>query len=55
MPEPVKFRYHNKLNPALSKEKRTNAEVKKLLQSYDEYGSKWNLIEVFLPGRYEAL
>ena len=48
---PTLFRYHNKLDPALKLEKWSTEEVKKIFQFYDEYGSKWNLIEAFIPGR----
>ena len=47
----ILFRWHNHLDPKISKDFWGNTEEKTLLEKHKEYGNKWSEIAKFLPGR----
>ncbi|ERM98598.1 transcription factor MYB3R-4 isoform X1 [Amborella trichopoda] len=44
-------RWHNHLNPAISKEAWTQQEELALIRAHQQYGNKWAELAKFLPGR----
>lgn len=54
MPRPVTFqlfRYVNKLDPELRKDKLEVDELALLFDYYDEYGPLWSVFQSLIPGR----
>ena len=45
------FRWHNHLNPNISKEPWTEKEELALIRAHQIYGNKWAELSKFLPGR----